>query len=125
MDKKSNNSNAKPSGSDMTFPVPPNIPSGKEVYDTIMNAIEPDLTTSKLPLLKEKYKDETQKEASNRAARYDRAFKEYDTRYQQYIFEKKGEMRIYRHNLFRLSEDRLTADESNELDSIASQISQS
>lgn len=61
------------------------IPTGEEIYDMIMSKIEVELTTSQLPLLKEKYKDETPEQAAARAARYQKAFEEYDRQYAEYV----------------------------------------
>lgn len=59
----------------------PVFPSGEEIYDAIMSAIEPELTTAQLPLLKQKYAGETREQSVTRKARYQAAFDEYAKRY--------------------------------------------
>ena len=71
-------------GGTTPLPPPPVIPSGEEMYDQIMSQIEPDLVTAQLPLLKEKYKDETPEQAKARADRYNRAFAEYEKQFAAY-----------------------------------------
>lgn len=123
MTPASDDPEAKKAGGTATVPAPPPVPSGDEVYDRIMGEVEPELMTSQLPLLKDKYKDETPEESRTRARRYTDAFKEYDRRYRQYLLEQKSTLRIYQHNLVRSSEDRSTGREQGILTDIESQIS--
>ena len=72
-------------GDDVATPVLAQpIPSGTEMYDTIMAQIEPDLVTAELPLLKEKYKEETSEQRAERAQCYEKAFALYAVRFQEY-----------------------------------------
>ena len=61
--------------------IPPIPNGGRELYDQIMEQIEPELTSAQAPLLGEKYKDETPEQAASRAARYEKAFAEYRKRF--------------------------------------------
>lgn len=54
------------------------LPSGREIHDAIMEPIEPDLLTTNLPGLPEKYKDETEPERLERVKRYQQAIKAYE-----------------------------------------------
>lgn len=56
---------------------------GNDVYDQIMAEIEPELTTASIPLLDEKYKDETPEQAEERAQRYNRAFAAFHVKLQE------------------------------------------
>ena len=60
---------------------PPAIPNAQTVYDTLMAAIEPDLVTDQLPLLKKKYAGESDEEKVLRKERYKKAFQEYDKQF--------------------------------------------
>lgn len=69
------------------------IPTGDELYDMIMQGIETDLTTDQIPLLDEKYKNETPEEAAIRAERYQRAFAEYNGQLSAYLARFQFKMR--------------------------------
>lgn len=55
------------------------LPSGKQVYNTLMEAIEIDLLTNNIATLPEKYADETVDEREARLQRYNKAIEKYDT----------------------------------------------
>lgn len=71
------------------------IPTGDQLYNTLMARIEPDLTTDQLPLLDEKYKNETPEQAQARASRYEKAFAEYDRQLREYLTELEAKVRQY------------------------------
>jgi len=48
------------------------------LYDTIMEAIEPDLTTENFKKLGKKYKGESREDKAARGRRYDEAFRMFD-----------------------------------------------
>ncbi len=77
-------------------PVPPDVVSGQEIYDQIMRSIEPELTSTQLPLLPEKYPNETPEEKIARAARYTKAFAEYDKKFQEYCDKWGQDLRTYK-----------------------------
>lgn len=52
--------------------------SAEEIYDAIMIGIEPELTSSQISTLEEKYKNETPEEKAARDERYAKASAEYD-----------------------------------------------
>jgi hypothetical protein len=62
----------------------PNL-TGDELYNLLMLDIEPELTTALLPTLDEKYKDEAPEESKARAERYEKAFAEYDKKFEEYV----------------------------------------
>ena len=61
------------------------IPTGDQLYNMLMSKIEMDLTTDQLALLDEKYKGEAPEQAQERAARYEKAFAEYDKQLAAYL----------------------------------------
>lgn len=71
------------------------IPTGDELYNLLMSAIEPDLTTDQLPLLDEKYKSETPEQAKARADRYEKAFAEYDKQLDAYLAKLEAKVHQY------------------------------
>lgn len=66
----------------MITPLPASLFSGQRspqwLYDQVMAALEPELTTEGLKTLATKYKNETAKQAKARAARYAKIFAEFD-----------------------------------------------
>lgn len=83
------------------------VPTGDELYDMLMRSIEPDLTTDQIPLLDDKYKNETPEAAAVRAGRYQKAFAEYDRRLSAYLAKLWSKAREY-HSAAR---DSLESDE--------------
>ena len=53
------------------------IPTAEDIYDYLMQEIEPDLVTSNAQSLEEKYADESAEEQEQRFLRYRKAFAEY------------------------------------------------
>ena len=86
--------------------LPPQILSGKEMYDTLMRGIEPELLSENLPKLKEQYSNETPEQQRERGARYDRAFAEYDKRFQVYVAELHAKVVQYRKQALHGIEER-------------------
>lgn len=76
---------ARSGGQGKTKTVFPVIPSTIELYDLLMKDIEPELMSRSVPSLAATYRRETQEEATARAARYAKAFKEYDRQLELYI----------------------------------------
>lgn len=81
-------------------PEPPPIPTGRELYDSIMGHIEPELTTAALPLLVEHYQSETPGEAAVRKQRYELAFERYEQAYSGYIQTLQTQADRYRRESF-------------------------
>lgn len=77
------------------LPEPPKIPSGKEIYDSIMQEIEPELTTEGVSLLPQKYQNETPEAARARAERYKRAWHVYKERFDTYKSELHEKVKRY------------------------------
>ena len=61
------------------------VPTGNELYNKLMQGIEPELMTVNLEGLQEKYKNETDAETDARSERYGKAFAEYDTQLAAYL----------------------------------------
>ena len=107
----------------LVLPVPPVIPSGEEIYDQLMQDIEPDLMTATLPTLKEKYKDETPEQAKTRAERYSTAFAEYDKQYAAYIAEQENVLHSYSRQLGNQAEQFVRTDEDQSITQLEAAIS--
>ncbi len=61
------------------------ILTGEQIYDLLMQDIEPELTTAQVNTLKEKYAAETPDEHAERMARYEQAFQEYEEMKTRYL----------------------------------------
>ncbi len=69
-----------------TFPSGlPILPNPRVLYDQIMETIEPELMTSALQTLTEKYAQETPEERKKRALRYAKAYKQYHEAFASYM----------------------------------------
>ncbi|MBI3618903.1 hypothetical protein HY213_02600 [Candidatus Peregrinibacteria bacterium] len=102
-------------------PQPPNIPaSGKELYNELMGKIEPELVTDQIPLLAEKYKNETHDQAAARAERYNKAYAAYEAAYAAYMQQLSSEVSSYRRNAFGSVEEKDRQKETAVLDDLES-----
>ncbi len=101
------------------------IPTGDELYNQLMQSIEPELTTAELPLLDDRYKTETAQQSKERAQRYQRAFAEYDRQLQAYMGDLQA--KLHAHQRIALSSAELGAktEEEEALTAIESNIAKS
>ena len=104
------------------MPNPPKIPSGQEIYDSIMQKIEPELVSAVIPTLKEKYKDETPEAKEARKKRYNNAFAKYQKEFKAYMEKIHEESHKYVLDLRNSMEEKSRAKEEDELSSLESQI---
>ena len=88
-----------------TIPEPPKIPSGKEIYDAIMGQIEPELVSTVIPTLPEKYKNETEEEKQKRCDRYNKAFEDCYKRYALFIADLTQQVHRYQKQAMRSAEE--------------------
>lgn len=103
---------------DMSTPIAPVLPSGRQIYDTIMGGIEPELVSSTIDELNERYKDEPPAQKAERKARYEAAFAEYDVRYKAYIHQLGEQVHEYRRASLRSTEERDRRQEDDVLHSL-------
>lgn len=94
------------------------IPTGDQLYNMLMSKIEPDLTTDQLPLLDEKYKNETPEQAQVRAQRYEKAFAEYDKQLAAYLAGLEAKVREYQTTARKSVEHEERAHEEEQLTGI-------
>ena len=99
------------------------IPTGDELYNTLMVDIDPELTTDALPSLEEKYKHETPEESRARATRYEKAFAEYDRRLQNYMNDLQSKLRAHQRIAMGTAELGARGEEQDALAVIESSIS--
>lgn len=105
-----------------TIPTPPSVPSGHDIYDAIMKTIEPELLSSELPLLSQKYGQETGEEKAARMARYAKAFAQYDQAYETYITHLRQQVREYRHASFKWAEEETNGKEDAVMNQLEHQM---
>lgn len=102
---------------------PDAIARGQQIYNQIMNEIEPELMSDVLPTLAEKYKDETSEQAEARRQRYDAAYAEYDKRYAQYMTDMSSKVHTLQRTVRAGIEVDERKEESDELTNLESSIS--
>ncbi len=83
---------------------PPVPPVGTVLYDELMSGIEPDLVTGQLPLLVEKYKDESSERRQERVERYKKAFMEYEKQFRAYAQSWEEGMKRFTHEVQQAQE---------------------
>lgn len=103
-----------------TTPAGENV--GRQVYDMLMSAIEPELVSSVIPTLKAKYKDETPMQKAARGERYREAFKKYDAVYADFIQEATQVVHDSKMEALASAEAKAKEDDTNELNALESQF---
>ena len=73
----------------------PVLPDPRDLYDSLMGAIEPELLTYELPNLAKKYVGETPSQAEARAKRYSAAFEKFDREMRAYMDKLNQSIRTY------------------------------
>lgn len=102
------------------MPVIPAMQGGEEIYNRIMREIEPELTTDQIPLMEEKYKDETEEQRGVRAERYQKALDEYEKRYQAYALEEESKLHAFARGSIGFAESNVAQDDAQRLQAIES-----
>lgn len=98
-------------------------PSGDAIYDEIMGAIEPELKSSQIHGLAEKYKNEKPEEAELRKTRYNAAYVEYEKRLSAYLEQKKTEDAGRKRRAMSTIEKEDRQEEEEQMSSLESNIS--
>jgi hypothetical protein len=104
------------------MPTLPKFPSGQEIYDSIMQKIEPELVSASLPILNEKYKDESPKDKEARKKRYNLAFLKYNKEFKAYMVKLQVQANQYYKDVRLSLEEKSREKETKDLSSIESQI---
>jgi hypothetical protein len=105
--------------------VPRLLPDPDTLYDTLMAPIEKELTNAELPLLAERYKNETPEETKARAARYELAFAAYGKAYKDYTAGLEVTLHKHQRAARHATEHHDRTGESDALTSLESRISDS
>jgi hypothetical protein len=105
------------------LPLIPVIPSGQEIYDSIMAEIEPELTSAERPRLREKYRNEAPEQSRERAKRYRAAFAEYKKRFTASMQALQTKVREYKREAMSTVENRTKSKEANALSSLEAAMS--
>ncbi len=98
------------------------IPDGEEVYDKLMAAIEPELTTKEVAGLKVKYAAETPEQKEERRARYAKAFAEYERQFAQYLSQRNGTLVRVKAEALKSLEDQEKAQDNKDMASLEVQM---
>jgi len=107
------------------MPALPKIKGGEEVYNMIMVEIEPELTTQNMPKNEAKYASETKPQTVARAQRYQDAFLEYATQYEEYKKQQDDEVRSYGRDVMKATENTFVAEDESAMSDLESAISNS
>ncbi len=104
-------------------PKPKLPPSGQELYDALMGQIEPELVSSELPNMGQRYTTETPEETAKRASRYGQAFLKYQKSYEGFRKMKDEEIVTYRKASFTAVEKESEAKDDEDLTKLDTQFS--
>lgn len=102
---------------------PPPIPTAEELYDSIMRGIEPELVRDQIPLLDEKYKDETPEQKTARMERYTKAFAAYDIAVEVTMKDLTAKVASYRRQALQEAENEEKGEEQGKIRDIEQKFS--
>ncbi len=101
----------------------PHIQDGKEVYDSIMRKIEPDLCSDVIDTIDSKYPNETPEENAARMERYKKALITFQEEYEKYRVKRKGDIKSFGKNLVKSVEKKSEQEEKSTMSDLESAIS--
>ncbi len=104
---------------------PPPILDGDELYDFLMEGIEPELMNKNLPKIGALTKNETVEQRKVRVKRYAEAFTEFDARLTEYKREWDEMFAGYKRDSAKMAEELVSSAEADEMKKIEKQMSQS
>ena len=104
------------------LPQPFTLQDPETIYDTIMKQIEPELTTSQMPLLEQKYAGETPEQNKARKEKYARAFQAYDEKFRDYRREIEQQAQAYQRSVMAANESLTSGSDKAALTAIESEI---
>jgi hypothetical protein len=99
-----------------------NLPSGREVYDTLMRRINPSLVTDKLPHLDDGFGDESPEQRKIRYAKYQEDFARYSEAYEQWIAQTKAAADTYCRQALKSAESGSRTQETSTLQHLETQL---
>lgn len=105
-----------------TLPAPPKIQSGREIYDSIMRQIEPELVSGALPLLSKLYESENPDQKRIRGERYRQAFIKYYEMFDVYVADMKERIHRYQRDAMKTVEEASRWEESGELNNLSASM---
>ena len=100
------------------------IPTAEDLHDAIMGAIEPDLLTSNIHTLDEKYAGESEEEKALRMERYKKAFTKYNEVYEKWISSLHSQVSEYKAGIVEKAVVQSNAEDDALADDIASKFDQ-
>lgn len=98
------------------------FPTGAQMYDTLMQKIEPELVSANLKKLDTPYKDESAADRKKRYKRYSKAFATYKKAFKAWATKVHAAIAKYRKALVRAGEASNKKRENTMLQSLESQI---
>ncbi len=101
----------------------PSLLSGPELYDAVMDGIEPDLTTENLEDTKEMILQASPEQRVEMAARYEQAYRMFDEKAKEYEKRWMEQFRAYKHAAMHTLEGQLKREDDAAVQSIEAQIS--
>jgi hypothetical protein len=105
-----------------TLPAPPKIQAGREIYDSIMRQIEPELISSALPTLNMKHQYETAEEKRARGERYRKSFIKYYEAFEVYVADMRDRIHRYQHGAMKTVEEASRWEEGMALDNLSASM---
>ena len=99
------------------------IPSSKQIYDMLMERIEPDLLSANLDRLADPFRGEPYEKREERCRRYERAFSTYTIAFKEWATNLKHAVRQLHLSAFRSQEQKAAKEEETALIAIEESMS--
>lgn len=101
------------------------MPTGREVYDALMSAIEPELVTANLSHLDDRYANEAANDRAKRYQRYAQAYAAYDKAFQKWMNAFTQEVTTFRRTAMQSAEQQSREEEGGIFTSLDEELSAS
>jgi hypothetical protein len=98
----------------------PQIPKAEDLYNALMQGIEPELTTDQIPLLEGKYRGETPEQRQARIERYNTAFAAYERAQADYLKDLRVKVKGFKREALKEAEGKSRSEEQGRLTQIES-----
>jgi len=98
------------------------VPSGAEIYDSIMSKINPDLLIANLDSLDAKYANESSEDRKARYAHYEKSYAAYDKAFAEWTKELSTAVTKYKHDALKSAEAQTKVEEGEKLSALETQF---
>jgi len=98
------------------------VPTGTEVYDALMQTIEPELVTANIKHLDHNHKNESKEQRAARYKRYEKAYAQYDSAFEKWLMQLSAAVGMFRRLALKTAEAKSRKAEGDAISTLESQL---